>query len=205
MSKYFNISGIVILFLLCLCLLSFADETLTITTYYPSPYGRYNQLTTTGNTYLAITSGNVGIGTTNPTATLHIATGSIKFPDGTTQSTAPVPYVSNWSGAVPVGTTTVVSRTITGPAVVRVMWKALATNSAASGATFSFLYLDSAKVDNSGGLRNPSNAIVQWFDQTNSWAGVIPSGSHTISVQEYADLGSGTVNNGQLSIMVWGI
>lgn len=44
----------------------FAQDTLTITTYYPSPYGSYNQLTTTGNTYLATTSGNVGIGTTNP-------------------------------------------------------------------------------------------------------------------------------------------
>lgn len=49
-----------------------AEETLTITTYYPSPYGSYRELTTTGNTSLATVSGNVGIGTANATATLHI-------------------------------------------------------------------------------------------------------------------------------------
>lgn len=47
------------------------EESITITTYYPSPYGSYNELTTnelttTGNTYLATTSGTVGIGTTSP-------------------------------------------------------------------------------------------------------------------------------------------
>jgi len=58
--------------------LSFADETLTITTYYPSPYGSYSQLTADqiaiGSTYRNPTyadgtlyvSGNVGIGTTSP-------------------------------------------------------------------------------------------------------------------------------------------
>jgi hypothetical protein len=45
--------------------LVFAED-ITITTYYPSPYGVYNQLTTTGTTLLATTSGNVGIGTTTP-------------------------------------------------------------------------------------------------------------------------------------------
>ena len=44
-----------------------AQETLTITTYYPSPYGSYNELSTSGNTYLATTAaGRVGIGTTRP-------------------------------------------------------------------------------------------------------------------------------------------
>jgi hypothetical protein len=37
-------------------------EEITLTTYYPAPYGVYNELTTTGNTYLATTLGNVGIG-----------------------------------------------------------------------------------------------------------------------------------------------
>ena len=41
-------------------------EDITLTTYYPAPYGVYDELTTTGNTYLATTSGNVGIGTTVP-------------------------------------------------------------------------------------------------------------------------------------------
>nr|MBU1328286.1 hypothetical protein [Candidatus Omnitrophota bacterium] len=41
-------------------------EDITLTTYYPAPYGAYDELTTTGDTYLATTSGNVGIGTATP-------------------------------------------------------------------------------------------------------------------------------------------
>lgn len=38
-------------------------EDITLTTYYPAPYGAYEELSTTGNTYLATeSSGNVGIG-----------------------------------------------------------------------------------------------------------------------------------------------
>lgn len=38
-------------------------EDITLTTYYPAPYGAYDELTTAGNTYLATTSGkNAGIG-----------------------------------------------------------------------------------------------------------------------------------------------
>lgn len=40
-------------------------ENLTITTYYPSPYGAYVSLLTTGDTYLARNSGGVGIGLVN--------------------------------------------------------------------------------------------------------------------------------------------
>ena len=67
--------------LLLLAFSSFAsaDETLTVTTYYPSPYGSYNQLTTTGDTYLATTSANkVGIGTTSPAEKLEVS-GNIKL------------------------------------------------------------------------------------------------------------------------------
>ena len=38
--------GMVLFFTLCLLYLSFAEESITITTYYPSPYGSYNELTT---------------------------------------------------------------------------------------------------------------------------------------------------------------
>jgi len=61
-------------------LTAFAEESITITTYYPSPYGSYNELTAyrmkIGTTYSGvgttvsdnnlIVEGNVGIGTTNP-------------------------------------------------------------------------------------------------------------------------------------------
>jgi len=49
-------------------LVSFSfSEDITITTYYPSPFGSYRELTTTNNTYLATNSAtSVGIGTTTP-------------------------------------------------------------------------------------------------------------------------------------------
>lgn len=52
--------------------LSFADENITITTYYPSPYGVYNELTTKSNAYLATDEGSVGIGNTSPAYKLDV-------------------------------------------------------------------------------------------------------------------------------------
>jgi len=46
-----------------------ADESITLETYYPAPYGIYNELTTTGKTLLATEGGSVGIGTMNPMPT----------------------------------------------------------------------------------------------------------------------------------------
>jgi len=89
----------------------FAEETLTITSYYPSPYGSYNELrakriaigdnyiNTTTYTweatdgdggevdYLAdlIVEGRVGIGTVTPTVPLHVtgtSTGAVRIVDG---------------------------------------------------------------------------------------------------------------------------
>ncbi len=71
----------ILLGLVLLCI-SFADETLTITTYYPSPYGSYRELSAyrmkIGQTYSTqavtdnnlIVEGNVGIGTTSPAGKL---------------------------------------------------------------------------------------------------------------------------------------
>lgn len=73
-------------FVFCLFLNLASAEDITITTYYPSPYGSYNELTTHSNTYLAIDSGNVGIGTTNPQAKLVVMGGNVGIgttaPDG---------------------------------------------------------------------------------------------------------------------------
>lgn len=48
------------------------SETLTLTTYYPAPYGGYARLLTTNDTYLARDGGNVGIGTTIASAKLYV-------------------------------------------------------------------------------------------------------------------------------------
>ena len=48
-------------------------EDITLTTYYPSPRGVYQELSTTSNTYLATLGGNVGIGTTAPASMLDVA------------------------------------------------------------------------------------------------------------------------------------
>ena len=42
------------------------EEEITLSTYYPAPYGVYKELTTTSNTYLATEEGNVGIGIREP-------------------------------------------------------------------------------------------------------------------------------------------
>ena len=81
----------------------FAEETVTITTYYPSPYGIYSSLETDklgvgdNNSDSLFTSadvptnsgevwikGNVGIGTTNPTYQLQLSTDSAAKPTSNT-------------------------------------------------------------------------------------------------------------------------
>ncbi len=43
-------------------------EDITLTTYYPSPRGVYNELRTTNNTYLSSQAGNTAVGTETPNA-----------------------------------------------------------------------------------------------------------------------------------------
>src|SRR5206468_3404647 len=49
-----------------------AAETLTMVASYPSPLGIYNSIISAGNAFLARDSGNVGIGTSSPTAKLDV-------------------------------------------------------------------------------------------------------------------------------------
>jgi len=73
MFTYIKTIGITVFFLLGLFSFAFCEEeTFTITTYYPSPYGSYNELTSYSNTNLAISGGNVGIGTTAPSSQLTV-------------------------------------------------------------------------------------------------------------------------------------
>ena len=59
-------------------------EEITLTTYYPSPRGVYEELRTTKNTFLAIESGNVGIGTTAPVEKVEVNGGLRLNPSATT-------------------------------------------------------------------------------------------------------------------------
>ena len=83
--------------LMCCAVNELLAESMTMTTYYPSPSGVYKRLTATdraaigGGAYTTsaapsgglIVSGNVGIGTITPAATLDVGgTGAIKFPVG---------------------------------------------------------------------------------------------------------------------------
>lgn len=87
MARLFAITGITVCIIFGLLALSFAqNESLTITTYYPSPYGSYADLTAQrmkiGTTYSGagvgfvanglIVEGNVGIGTTTPAFKLDV-------------------------------------------------------------------------------------------------------------------------------------
>lgn len=60
------------LFFLCWHPGFIGSETLTLTTYYPAPYGGYVSILTTGRTLLARDTGTVGIGTNTPLATVKL-------------------------------------------------------------------------------------------------------------------------------------
>jgi hypothetical protein len=76
------------------------SESVTMTTYYPSPSGVYTSMLTTGNTWLATQgSSNVGIGTTSPQARLDVS-GSVNLKvDGV--HSGPLKVV--WSAGPPAG------------------------------------------------------------------------------------------------------
>ncbi|MFH1726732.1 MAG: hypothetical protein ABII00_19155 [Elusimicrobiota bacterium] len=57
-----------VLLLLCLQPVELATEQLTLTTYYPAPFGNYVRLRTTRDSYLAYSGGSVGIRTVTPSS-----------------------------------------------------------------------------------------------------------------------------------------
>ncbi len=67
------------------------NNTITLTTYYPAPFGAYKKMTV---------SDSIGIGTTNPQAKLDIGgtpgVDGIRFPDGTIQKTAAGNFNGGW-------------------------------------------------------------------------------------------------------------
>ena len=56
-------------------------ETVSISTYYPSPYGAYKSLDTTDETHFATDGGKVGIGTKEPLSKLSVKGGDVEVLD----------------------------------------------------------------------------------------------------------------------------
>jgi len=75
MPRFIRVAGLIFSATLLFATIVLAAEEITITTYYPSPYGSYNELTTASNTYLATASGSVGIGTASPTTGKLVVSG----------------------------------------------------------------------------------------------------------------------------------
>lgn len=63
----FGLMGLAVIFINS----AWAEE-ITISTYYPAPYGVYRNFKTTEDTYLATESGNVGVGTETPNTKLEV-------------------------------------------------------------------------------------------------------------------------------------
>ncbi|MDD5005155.1 MAG: hypothetical protein PHS93_01465 [Candidatus Omnitrophica bacterium] len=99
---------------------SLAEERITLTTYYPAPYGIYKELRAdqmaVGSAYrnsalnngTLIVSGKVGIGTDNPTAMLHVAGAGGSF---RLERTYPPEWLSGMNFSFPSGYPTIYSDT----------------------------------------------------------------------------------------------
>ncbi|MBU1147560.1 MAG: hypothetical protein KKD11_04340, partial [Candidatus Omnitrophica bacterium] len=87
MKRFFKIFSIILFAILCISIVSIAEE-ITLTTYYPAPYGAYEELmvvdgvvvgatyavepTETAPTSGMLIEGNVGIGTTTAAQALDV-------------------------------------------------------------------------------------------------------------------------------------
>jgi len=91
-------NGLVIALLLGTAFYALAED-ITLITYYPSPRGVYQELTTTSNTYLATQGGNVGIGTATPTQKLEV-NGALKLVSNVGGFPGPAIYASQGGGVL---------------------------------------------------------------------------------------------------------
>lgn len=92
------------LFFLCWRPGSLGSETLTMTTYYPAPYGGYARLLTTDQALLARDSGNVGIGMNTPTSKLHVS-GEIRTDNQIRWGTNRATLTADQGGSIELGGT----------------------------------------------------------------------------------------------------
>lgn len=90
MIRWVKINAMTVFFLLALLAFAFPEETLTITTYYPSPYGSYNELTVANREAI----GDVNVD------------GGVDSSDLAVDSSGPLPGSLTVAGSVGIGTTT---------------------------------------------------------------------------------------------------
>jgi hypothetical protein len=90
MRRLFLLAQLSVLFVILAATFGFPQqESLTISTYYPAPYGVYREFTTYGNTTLAYKNGTVSIANPLPDATVNLklnVNGTIKVCDTQTPS-----------------------------------------------------------------------------------------------------------------------
>jgi len=115
-------------------------EDITLTTYYPAPYGAYNELTTTGNTFLSTATGSVGIGVSDPKSKLDVEGGVAIGADYSGTSAAPANGLIV-QGKVGIGTNTIgPSDTLTVTGTINATGYSVG-NPATAGATNTIQYL----------------------------------------------------------------
>jgi hypothetical protein len=103
-----RIDRFVAVFLFCVFLfgISVMAEDITLTTYYPAPYGAYDELTTTGNTFLSTSTGSVGIGVSDPKSKMDVE-GGLAIGAGYSGTTAAPTNGMIVEGKVGIGTSSV--------------------------------------------------------------------------------------------------
>ncbi len=168
-----------------LCFAADEGETLTITTYYPSPYGSYRQLTADqiaiGSAYRNPTyadgslyvQGNVGIGTTAPVAKLDVS-GGVKVANDTGVCNASKAGTIRWTGTALQG--------CTGIAWAKIVGAGGGTSQADAGRTFKTILDNGLSTgsgiywidpDNDGNTSNAFQAYCDMVNQDGGWTLVV--------------------------------
>ncbi len=176
----------------------FAEESITLTTYYPSPYGSYYNFSASNNVTLATVAGSrVGIGTLTPGEKLEV-NGAIKFTvDASVISKAPrVIYTPDNRGGCPPAAAAntdlyVQSFTLTRSATIVV---AVDTITTFAGRTDTLIYIDGAAMRST--LTDTTSA--SWKPVHIIWGGTLAAGAHTVSIRSSTanSVGCGTTWGG---------
>jgi hypothetical protein len=147
-----------------------------LTTYYPAPFGEYQELNSTGNSHFATNAGaNVGIGTTTPVAKLDVV-GNVTVSQGANFATT--------AGNVGIGTTAPATKLDVVGDIRNTTGASLATNSGQvtvgspaalvvqNGRNLS-LNANENMVADDVYMRSPRNGVARWASESSSGAAAI--------------------------------